>query len=348
VDDFSARLRHRAAETLSRDTGGVRLTCGHVPRELIEAFGIEAPRLIPPGTVSSESRGENRSGPGACAWCKSALGSVEAEHPWIGAATCDQMRRTIELAGRSSGHPPSVIHFPKTRTAEAEAFYLSELKWLADEMARRTGRPSSAEDLRRIIEARNEIRARIRVIRAGLSGGDFAALIHLEASLPAAEMLEFLAGFEAPPDRREGLPVLTAGSPLMPADGAWLDLLEESGLAVVADATCTGDRAIDFEIAAGPEDDPLEALARGHFRRPPCLFVRPNDEFYSYAGRLTRERGVRAIVWRSLRGCDIHGLEPPRARQILGLPLLAVDTNCGDAASMRVRTRVEAFAESLR
>jgi benzoyl-CoA reductase/2-hydroxyglutaryl-CoA dehydratase subunit BcrC/BadD/HgdB len=347
VADFSARLRRRAAEALSRDTGDVRLTCGHVPRELIEAFGLEAPRLIPPGTVSSESRGENRSGPGACAWCKSALGSVGAQRPWIGAATCDQMRRAIELAGRGSGHPPLVIHFPKTRTAEAEAFYLSELKWLADELTRRTDRSPSAGDLLRAIEARNEIRARIRGIRSGLSGGDFAALIHLEASLPTAEMLDFLSGFEAPPDRGEGLPVLLAGSPHMPADSAWLDLLEESGLAVVADATCTGDRAIDFEIQVVPEEDPLEALARAYFRRPPCLFIRPNDEFYAYAERLARERGVRAVVWRSLRGCDIHGLEPPRARQILGLPLLAVDMSCGDAASMRIRTRVEAFAESL-
>jgi benzoyl-CoA reductase/2-hydroxyglutaryl-CoA dehydratase subunit BcrC/BadD/HgdB len=348
VADVSARLRHRAVEALSRDTGGVRLTCGHVPRELIEAFGLEAPRLIPPGTVSSESRGENLSGPGACSFCKSGLGSVGTERPWIGAATCDQMRRTLELAGRGSGHPPLVIHFPKTRTAEAEAFYLSELKWLADELVRRTGRSPSAEDLLRAIEARNEIRARIRDIRSCLSGGDFTALIHLEASLPAAEMLDFLAGFEAPPQHRQGLPVLTTGSPLMPADGIWLDLLEEAGLAVVADATCTGDRAIDFTVASGSDVDPLEALARAYFRRPPCLFVRPNDEFYDYAGRLAREREVRAVVWRSLRGCDIHGLEPPRARQILGLPLLAVDVSCGDAASMRVRTRVEAFAESLR
>jgi benzoyl-CoA reductase/2-hydroxyglutaryl-CoA dehydratase subunit BcrC/BadD/HgdB len=258
------------------------------------------------------------------------------------------MRRALELAGRESGRPPLVIHFPKTRTAEAEAFYRSELNWLSDELAHLTGRELSTDTLRIAISARNDIRAGIRRVRPHLSGGDFAALVHLDSSMGAAEMLGFLAGFEAPPEIRNGLPVLTAGSPLMPSDWPWLDLLEESGLAVVADATCTGDRAVDFEISVGPEEDPLGALARGYFQRPPCLFIRPNDEFYAYAARLARARGVHAVVWRSLRGCDIHGLEPPRARRILGLPLLAIDMSCGDAASMRVRTRVEAFVESLR
>lgn len=349
MDGLSARLRRLAAEALSRSAGDIRLTCSHVPRELLESFGLEAPRLIPPGTVSSESRGENRSGPGACAWCKSALGSTGAERRWIGAATCDQMRRALELAGRRSGQASLVIHFPKTRTAEAEAFYLSELRWLADELTRLASRPFSSDGLRRAIRTRNDIRALVRRIRPRLSGGDFAALVHLESSLSGPEMLDFLAaGFEPPPVRRDGLPVLAAGSPVTPADWPWLDLLEESGLAVVADATCTGDRAVDFEVIVGPEEDPLEALARGYFRRPPCLFIRPNDEFYAYAGRLARERGARAVIWRSLRGCDIHGLEPPRAERILGLPFLAVDMNCGDAASMRVRTRVEAFVESWR
>ncbi len=344
-------LRARAAGPAARAPDAWRAACSHVPREIADALGLAAARLVPPGTVASESRGEALSGAGACAWCKSGLGSDEADHPWIGAATCDQMRRALELAGRASGREALVVHAPKTRSAEAEDYFVAEVRWLAAAMEKAAGARLDPSELRRAIAVRNGIRARLRRFREGLTGADFSALVYLEARLPAGEMEAFLASFRpAPsrPTRAAGVPALLAGSPLAPADWPWLDELEEMGLPVVADATCTGDRAVDFAVEAPADEDPLGALARGYFRRPPCPFIRPNDEFYAYAAALARRRGARAVVWRSLRGCDIHALEPPRAERLLGLPLLALDMSCGDAASPRVRTRVEAFLEGLR
>jgi benzoyl-CoA reductase/2-hydroxyglutaryl-CoA dehydratase subunit BcrC/BadD/HgdB len=304
--------------------------------------------MIPPGTVASESRGEALSGAGTCAWCKSGLGSEEADRPWIGAATCDQMRRALELSGRPAGSDSLILHAPKTRSLEAENYYVEELRWLAGELEKEAGRKLEPETLQRMIAARNGIRDRIRLVRDGMTGVDFSALVYLEARLRAEETETLLASLEPGPFRPPGIPIMMAGSPLTTSDWNWLDELEDMGLPVVADATCTGDRAVDFEVETRPGDDPLESLARGYFRRPPCLFVRPNDDFYKYASDLARRRGARAVVWRSLRGCDIHALEPPRAERLLGLPLLALDMNCGDASSPRVRTRIEAFLEGLR
>jgi benzoyl-CoA reductase/2-hydroxyglutaryl-CoA dehydratase subunit BcrC/BadD/HgdB len=256
------------------------------------------------------------------------------------------MRRSLEVAGRISGLPPVVIHVPKTRTPEAEGLYRSELAWLAEELERRTGRSLDREKLRHSVKARNAIRGRIRGLRPGLSGPDFTSLVHLDGLLAADEMAAFLESHPFARSARPGLPVLIAGSPLAPGDLPWLDLIESSGFSIVADATCTGDRAVDFDVdEAG---DPFEALARAYHRRPPCVFVRPNDEFYAYVEKLARARGVRAVVWRSVRGCDLYSLESQRAERRLGLPFLAVDMSCGDADSPRMRTRVETFAECLR
>ncbi len=304
--------------------------------------------MIPPGTVASESRGEALSGAGACGWCKSGLGSEEADRPWIGAATCDQMRRVLELAGRTAGREALIIHAPKTRSREAEDYFAAEVRWLVGEMEKAAGGRLDREALRRAIAVRNAIRGRLRLLREDLTGADFSALVYLEARLQAREMEAFLASFHPIPSPSAGVRALLAGSPLTPADWPWLDELEEMGLPIVADATCTGDRAVDFTVEVPADEDPLESLARGYFRRPPCPFVRPNDEFYAYAADLARRRGARAVVWRSLRGCDIHALEPPRAERLLGLPLLALDTSCADASSPRVRIRVEAFLEGLR
>ncbi len=309
-------------------------------------MSLDVRRLLPPGTVATESRGEALSGPSVCAWCKSALGSVEDGVLWVGAATCDQMRRCLEFAGRKTATPPIVIHAPKTRTSEAEDLYLSELTWAAGELERRTGRRLDPGKLQRSIIVRNGLRRRIRDLRPALSGSDFVALVHLDALTAAGPMDALL---KHPPVSRPaapGLPVLVAGSPLAPGDLRWLDLLESSGFRIVADASCTGDRAVDFEV--DEVGDPLEALARAYFRRPPCIYIRPNDAFYEYASMLARNRGVRAVIWRSVRGCDLYGLETKRAEKRLGLPFLALDMSYGDVDSPRLRTRVEAFAESLR
>lgn len=339
-------LRGLVAGAVQAGGGEIRTVCSAVPRELIEAFGLDVRRMLAPGTVASESRGESLSSPAVCAWCKSALGSAEADVLWVGAATCDQMRRSLELAGRKSGSAAIIIHAPKTRTPEAEELYGDELAWLAGELERRTGRRLDPDNLRRSITARNAIRRKIRDLRPALSGSDFVALVHLDALLPGAETAAFLGSHAFGGSPRPGLPVLVAGSPLAPGDLRWLDLLESAGFNPVADATCTGDRAVDFDV--DEHGDPLAALSRAHYRKPPCIFVRPNDEFYDYARGLARARAARAVIWRSVRGCDLYSLESQRAEKRLGLPFLVLDMSYGDIDSPRVRTRVEAFAESLR
>lgn len=339
-------LRDLVIRAVQAGGGKIRSVCSAVPRELVEGFGLDVRRMLAPGTVASESHGESLSSPSVCAWCKSALGSAEAGLLWVGAATCDQMRRSLELAGRKSGSAAIVIHAPKTRTPEAEELYRDELVWLAGELERRTGRRLEPDSLRRSIRTRNAIRSKVRSLRSTLSGSDFVALVHLDAMLPAAEMAVFLESHAFGHSSRPGLPVMVAGSPLAPGDLRWLDLLESSGFSLVADVTCTGDRAVDFDV--DEHGEPLEALSHAYHRRPPCIFIRPNDEFYDYANDLARVRGARAVIWRSVRGCDLYSLESQRAEARLGLQFLALDMSYGDVDSPRVRTRVEAFAESLR
>jgi benzoyl-CoA reductase/2-hydroxyglutaryl-CoA dehydratase subunit BcrC/BadD/HgdB len=253
------------------------------------------------------------------------------------------MRRALEIAGRKSGTPSIVIHVPKTRTPEAEDLYRSELAWLAAELERRTGRPLDPERLRQAVRVRNAIRRRIRDLRPGLSGADFASLIHLDGLLAADRMAAFLDGHRFVRSARAGLPVLVAGSPLPPGDLPWLDLLGSSGFAIVADATCTGDRAVDFGVDEA--SDPFEALVRAYHRNRRASSSGRTTS--STRTKLARARGAPSSGARSGDAISLR-LEPQRAERRLGLSFLAVDVSCGEADSARLRTRVEAFAESLR
>ncbi len=138
---------------------------------------------------------------------------------------------------------------------------------------------------------------------------------------------------------------MIAGSPLAGEDISFLEMVEGLGAEIVADATCTGDRWIDFSIAE--DENPLDALSDGYFSKPPCIRSRPNDGFYRYAASLGASRKVDAILWRSLRFCDLWAADAKRARRILNYPLLPLDMTFSDRDSPRIKTRIEAFLESL-
>jgi hypothetical protein len=116
------------------------------------------------------------------------------------------MRRVLELAGRSGGREALIIHAPKTRSPEAEDYFITEIRWLAAELEKAAGVRLDREELRRGIAVRNGIRGRLRLLRQALTGADFSALVYLEARLPAGEM-ERLASFHPVPpgDRRPAL-----------------------------------------------------------------------------------------------------------------------------------------------
>jgi benzoyl-CoA reductase/2-hydroxyglutaryl-CoA dehydratase subunit BcrC/BadD/HgdB len=344
------RLKKRVGEA-RRDAArasAAAVVCSYAPRELVESFFGRVVRLSPCGSVEREAEGEKRSGPFVCSHCKAILGADTTASFLIGCSSCDQMRRALELRSRRSGEPLTIINMPATRSRASRAYFKTEVRWLAKELTARAGCPLDIPRLRKTIGFRNGIRSGMRRLRKRLGGAEWTALVLSEFLLPPAEMTDLLAEVESLPGRTSPaeLKMMIAGSPLTFEDLPFLEYVESLGASIEADATCTGDRAAALKIPVA--GDPIDNLANAYFDRPPCIWMRPNDGFYRWAGDIAGRRGIRAVLWRTYKNCDIWSLETERARALLGLPLLALDMTCGDAVSIRVRTRVEAFLESLR
>lgn len=329
----------------SRQVGsGSVCTCSYVPRELLESFGLGASWVPIQGTVAEESRGEQKSSATVCSWCKSIL-SYDDYGLVVGTTTCDQMRRSLDLIAHE-GKKTLIIDMPATRTKESRQFFYSEILWLRDRLSEVTGKKYDDGNLLTVIKSRNHIRSKLREIRGGLKGSQFSALVQLESRLSAIDMMTLLDGLKI--DNllnANSKRLMICGSPLTPGDIKFLEMIEKTGAEIVADATCTGDRRIDFEI---PEDgDPLKNLATAYFDKPPCIRSRPNDDFFDYAKNLASTRKVDGIIWRTVRFCDLWFSEFQRAQKILGLPMLNLDMTYSDTGSSRVAVRVEAFLENL-
>lgn len=337
------QLRMRLDGSRQEKTGSV-CTCSYVPRELLESFGLGASWAPIQGTVAEESKGEQRSSPTVCSWCKSIL-SYDDFGLVVGASTCDQMRRSLDLIAQD-GKQTLIIDMPATRTDDARNFFHTEMVWLKDSLEKQLGKQYDPESLRVVIKARNHIRERLRQLRKGLKGSQFSSLVQLESRLSPIDMMTLLDGLVVDNVIKSSAKrLLICGSPLTPGDIKFLEMVEGAGAEIVADATCTGDRRIDFEIKE--DGNPLTNLSQAYFDRPPCIRARPNDEFFDYAKHLAKERKVDAVIWRTVRFCDLWSSEFQRAQSILNMPMLNLDMTYSDTSSSRVAVRVEAFLENL-
>ncbi len=336
-------LRVRLDGSRQVESGSV-CTCSYVPRELLESFGLGASWVPVEGTVAEESRGEQKSSATVCSWCKSIL-SFDDIGLVVGATTCDQMRRSLDLMAHG-GKKTLVIDMPATRTNESREFFYSEILWLKDRLSETTGKKYDDSNLLTVIKSRNHIRERLRDVRANLKGSQFSALVQLESRLSPIDMITLLDGLKIDNViKMNAKRLMICGSPLTPGDIKFLEMIEKTGAEIVADATCTGDRRIDFEI---PEDgDPLRNLSDAYFDKPPCIRCRPNDDFFSYAKNMADKRNVDGIIWRTVRFCDLWSSEFQRAQKIFDMPMINLDMTYADTQSSRIAVRVEAFLENL-
>lgn len=324
------------------------LTCSNIPREIFDAFGLISIRLAPEGRASVETKGETQLGEDACSWCKGCVGgiagSLKGKAQVVSCTSCDQTRRSYTVRTIKGGATPYILNTPATRSDNARGYFRDSLERLFKTLIERHG-SVSGDALKSAIKKRNDIRKRLSQLRAVISPSQFLTLIHLDFLSTADEMLDTLSVAFPVYSSATTKPLLLLGSPSSFEERWLFDYLENIGAPIVADATCTGDRAVNFRVEL--TDSPIENLADAFFDRPPCAWVRPNDEFYNYARSLACERKVAGVVLKTVRYCDVWSFEEKRVREKLGLPLLHIDTTYGDIHSPRIQTRLEAFVESL-
>jgi len=139
-------------------------------------------------------------------------------------------------------------------------------------------------------------------------------------------------------------PRLMLGGSMLTEDDRWLLEMVEEKADIVTDIVCTGTRW--FAEVVPSDGAPLDRLARFYFSRP-CMHRRPNAGVYGYAQALGREFRVQGLVYKTLLYCDSWNFEARRLQEALRVPMLHLDTDYSTENREQVRTRVEAFLETL-
>ncbi len=166
------------------------------------------------------------------------------------------------------------------------------------------------------------------------------------------ETLEELKARE-PDDRKQfRARVVVAGSEIDDVD--MIKLIEEAGALVVADRFCFGALPGREEIPLNQKEDVLTQVCRHYMYASQCARYMNREKIQGrrlYVNQLAEEYHADGIIYEQMKFCDYWAYERMVGTHVLreeyGYPVLSVDRPYAVGSSGQLRTRVQAFVESI-
>ncbi len=274
---------------------------------------------------------------------------------------CDQMRRTYEYWRDEVGLDfLTMVTIPhSTEGEERFAWYLEEIRRLAEAMAERYGSYATDAQLRESIAVYNRYRRLmldLYALRAGpapkLSGAEAMRIARAGFNMPKRvfndrleEALKELAARPGIGDYRAR--IMIGGSYL--DDTFLIDIIESTGAVVVTDSLCSGRKYIETMVSE--VGDPFEAIARRYFEHTSCpRMIGGFEDRLEFTRRTAEQANVDGIIFHRLPFCDNHAVEntmESHELNKLGIATLSLESEYLATDEGRIKTRVQAFLEKL-
>ncbi len=235
-----------------------------------------------------------------------------------------------------------------------------------DELQKRYGVDVSDEALRAAVEQHNEvcrIISEIAQMRKAenpvITGYEFHILNLVSYACPKALILPYLQETleelkTREPDEKSPFRARVAivGSEI--DDPNLTKLIEGCGALVVSDRYCFGSTPGREVIELNDEEDVLTQICRHYMEVSECaryISKEKVNQRRETADRLAREYGAEGIIYEQMKYCDFWGFERALVSHIMseekGWPVLSIDRLYNNGNSGQLRTRVQAFVESL-
>jgi len=375
VESRALRQFQEAAKTIVNpelknwlDRGGkvAGYFCSAMPAELITAAGFLPFRIRATGSTSTELSDSYFSSIN-CSFPRHAFDmALRGDYDFLNALvmfnSCDHVRRVYDHWIRQV--PTSfvkILSLPRKGEQPQVDWFRSELDDLRGSMQEHFGVEIADDGLREAIALHNKSRRSLRALydlRKGdnppLTGAEMLAVTVAGTAMPVGvynrlleELLDGVEGAEGRSDYRARLMVM--GGEL--DNPEYLKVIEDQGGLVVADALCFGSRMLWVDVDEG-SDDPLTALSRYSIaERPSCarMYTQYPDRL-QYIRKMVEDFNVDGVVFERLSFCETWGFEQYSLTQDLkelGIPLLCMDREYMLTGVGQLRTRVQAFLETL-
>ncbi len=338
--------------------------CSYVPEEIMHAAGILPIRVRATGSTETED-GDTYLSNYNCTFTRHVLDLVLKDKfdfidGMVAMNSCDHVRRLFDIVNQKA--PRAFMQFlnvPHISADSTRAWYLREITALRRNLESHFGVEISDEKLLESIRLYNETRALLRAIHETrksenppLSGAEMLGITVSATAMPKEELNTMLRalleelGSRPKRNNYRARIMLVAG---LLDDPNFLKVIEEQGALIVTESLCFGSRY--FWNQADESIPPMEALADRYINHPPCpRMIADHDRRFAFIREMTEEYSAEGIICARLKFCDLWAGESALLRwstREADLPLLLLEKEYTPGGLGQLRTRVQAFIESM-
>ena len=362
----------------AQDAGryAVGQVCSLIPEVLMNVPGCFSVRLRAPHLGSMEI-GTYYMTSMSCEYCRAVLelaeeGGLQFLDCIIAPDACAMMNRCVENIERQNLCAKE--HFfveysdvPMKSDETALKHYIKQMRvHVLEPMQAHLNVDCSDAALRKAVEEHNEVCRLITQIgefrkeeNPRISGYEFhvfcAASYCAPKDLilqPLRETLEELKSRVPDEKKQYRIRTVLVGSEIDDPDV--IKLIEDSGAMVVADRYCFGSFPGRQEIVLTQEEDALTQICRQYLDWGQCpryMETAKITQRRAYVDTLAREFHADGLIYQQIKFCDYWGYERAAANHLMneeyGYPVLSIDRPYVIGSSGQLRTRVQAFVESI-
>ncbi len=351
-------------------------TCYHVPEVLLNLPGCFSTRLRAPRTGSLDISTYYMSS-FLCGFSKALVergieGGYQHLDALFGTETCSQMNRAyehFELLNLVNNDKffVTIADVPFKVQPHTVRHYVQQMQEkVLDKLHEVYGVDISEAALRKAVEEHNEVCRLITEIgeyrkeeNPRITGYEYHILNLITYCCPKylildklRETAEELKTREPDAKKKYRAKIVVVGSEMDDPD--FTKLIEESGALVVADRYCFGALPGREEIKLTDEPNVLEQIMLHYMKTCQCPRYMEQSKVLGrreYVRQLVNDYHADGVLYEQLKFCEYWGYERALASHIVtndfGIPSVCVDRQYTASASGQLRTRVQAFVESL-
>jgi benzoyl-CoA reductase/2-hydroxyglutaryl-CoA dehydratase subunit BcrC/BadD/HgdB len=309
-----------------------------------------------------------------CALIKSFIGFkmaklcpfIESSDLIVGETTCDGKKKAYESFNEIA--PTYVMEVPQTKTDAARALWKSEVLRYMAELEKVTGRTITAEKLKEgitTVNAKRRALQRLTSLRAAspapISGRDALLINQISFYDDPVRFTDKINELCDELDTRvaTGQGVAPADTPRLMLSGCPMAVpnwklpyvVESAGAVIVGEESCIGTRnSRDLVDESGTTmDEMIDALV-DRYMKIDCACFTPNDERLENVTALAKAVKADGVLHYSLLFCQPYSHEALKVDKALanaGIPMLSIETDYSMEDVEQLKTRVEAFMETL-
>lgn len=360
----------------SRGEIAIGSVCSLIPEPLLNLPGCFSVRLRAPRTGSIEM-GTYYMTSIMCEACRAILErAIEGGYQFLDCIlapdACAQMNRCVEniehlqLCNKDNFFV-TYADVPMKSDETALRHYVRQMRqYVLEPLEKHFGIDTSDEMLLKAVALHNQVSRLIMDIgdfrmeeNPRITGYEFAVLCLATYCCPKTSLIpileETLAELrERQPDQRSPYRarVVLAGSEI--DDPELIRMIEEAGALVVADRFCLGAFPGREQIRLKENEDALTGICRHYMEGGQCPRFMNTDkirERHTYMDQLAQRFHADGIIYQQIKFCDYWGYERAYASRIMreeyGYPVLSIDRPYAVGNAGQLRTRVQAFVESM-